>query len=157
MHFRSYDPADAGRIASWARTAAEALAWCSIDSVPVPSKVVTQWSTAADVEAFVLVDESGNPVGYGELWIDDDEAEVELAHLIVDPAERGHGAGRSLVRSLIEIGGSHHQQVFLRVVPDNLPAIRCYLGAGMERVAAAEETLWNEGQPTSYVWMQAPL
>ena len=30
----------------------------------------------ADVDAYMLVDDEGEPVAYGELWIDDDEHEV---------------------------------------------------------------------------------
>ena len=67
---------------------------------PVPATVVEAWSEETDVSAFVLVDAGGVPMAYGEAWFDADEDEVELARLIVDPALRGRGIGRSLARRL---------------------------------------------------------
>lgn len=53
---------------------------------------VTDWQRDADARARVLV-EDGTVVGYGELWLDDEEDEVELARLIVAPDTRGKGVG----------------------------------------------------------------
>ncbi|WP_146009406.1 hypothetical protein [Deinococcus planocerae] len=58
-------------------------AW-HVPSPPSP-EVVLAWQRDAVVEvrSFVLV--RGEPLAYGELWIDREEQEVELARLIVDP------------------------------------------------------------------------
>ena len=90
---------------------------------------------------------------YGELWVDDDEAEVELARLIVDPAERRQGLGQSLATGLAELARSRYPQVFLRVHPDNIAARRCYAAAGFEPVEPDQATAWNAGQPVDYVWL----
>lgn len=92
-------------------------------------------------------------VAYGELWVDDDEAEVELARLIVDPGERGQGLGRRLVIALADLAQSRHPRVLLRVHPDNVAARRCYAAAGFEPVAPHQAALWNAPQPTDYVWL----
>jgi ribosomal protein S18 acetylase RimI-like enzyme len=96
----------------------------------------------------------GGPlVAYGELWVDDDEAEVELARLIVDPAERGQGLGRRLAAGLAGLARSSYPRVFLRVHPDNLAARRCYAAAGFQPVEPDQAAAWNASQPVDYVWL----
>lgn len=53
---------------------------------------LVRWIEAAEQRLWILESESG-PVGYGEVWVDDKEGDVELAHLIVDPHKRGRGLG----------------------------------------------------------------
>ncbi len=149
-----FDPTSAATISAWARTADEASDWCSLTTVPVPAEVIAGWSDDADVEAHVLR-EHGDLVAYGEVWIDHDEDEVELGHLIVDPARRGQGVGRRLTRALVEAGRTHHDAVHLRVAPENAAALRCYEAAGFTRVDEAVAAAWNVGQPRAYVWMTA--
>ena len=92
-------------------------------------------------------------MAYGELWVDDDEAEVELARLIVDPGERGQGLGRRLVIALADLAWSRHPRVFLRVHSDNIAARRCYAAAGFEPVPSHQAALWNAPQPVGCVWL----
>jgi [ribosomal protein S18]-alanine N-acetyltransferase len=84
---------------------------------------------------------------------DGDEAEVELARLIVDPGERGLGLGRHLVMALAAVARSRHPRVFLRVHPDNVAARRCCARTGFEPVAPHLAALWNASQPIDYVWL----
>lgn len=66
--------------------------------VPVSERTVAGWHIArsalgvADVQAQVLV-VAGRPVGYGELWLDVVENEVELAHIVVSADARDAGLG----------------------------------------------------------------
>jgi ribosomal protein S18 acetylase RimI-like enzyme len=97
-------------------------------------------------------------VGYGEVWVDEAEHEVELGRIIVDPAGRGQGVGSRLVRLLLEKAShSGYPYAFVRVVPDNRAAIACYRGAGFSRVPEAEREEYNRGQPVDYIWMRHPL
>jgi ribosomal protein S18 acetylase RimI-like enzyme len=141
-------------VSGWATTDAEVQAWCSRDHAPVAPEVIIGWSEPEDVTAYAGWVE-GTPVAYGELWLDDEEAEVELARLIVAPDHRRRGLGRELVVELTELARQHHETVALRVVATNSQARRCYESAGFERVSAAEEQEWNQGQPVAYVWMRA--
>jgi [ribosomal protein S18]-alanine N-acetyltransferase len=157
VRLRPFDPAEAALVASWAVSADEVRAWCSRPEERVPAEVVASWSAQDDVEALVLEGAGGAAVGYGELWFDDGEA--ELAHLIVDPAHRGRGAGRRLAALLA--GHARRARpgvstVALRVVPQNTAALRAYAGAGFLTVDEATRTLWNTGQPADYVWMVHP-
>jgi [ribosomal protein S18]-alanine N-acetyltransferase len=104
------------------------------------------------VEAYTLV-EGDELIGYGELWLDDEEMEVELARLIVAPAHRRLGAGRQLVAALTGLAHQRQPLAVVRVHPGNTAARRCYAAAGFERVTSAEEAEWNVHQPVAYVWM----
>jgi GNAT superfamily N-acetyltransferase len=91
-------PADsAGVVSGWARTGEEVLMWCGRSTAPVPAEQINAWADEDGVEPFGLYRDQ-QLVAYGELWVDDDEAETELARLIVDPSERGQGLGRHLAR-----------------------------------------------------------
>ncbi|MER7459454.1 GNAT family N-acetyltransferase [Micromonospora sp. NPDC126480] len=153
MELTAFEAAHAPVVAGWAGSAEESRRWCSRDDVT--PDVVAGWAAAPDVIAYVAV-EHGEPVAYGELWVDDDEAEVELARLIVAPAQRGRGFGRDLVTRLTAAGLAYHPAVFMRVHPDNVPALRCYAGAGFVPVPAEQAAQWNEGQPVAYVWLSHP-
>ncbi|HEX2322065.1 MAG TPA: GNAT family N-acetyltransferase [Streptosporangiaceae bacterium] len=92
-------------------------------------------------------------VAYGELWVDDGEAEVELARLIVDPGERGQGLGKYLATRLARLARFRRPRVLLRVHPGNTAALRCYAAAGFDPVGLDQAAAWNTGQPIDYVWL----
>jgi ribosomal protein S18 acetylase RimI-like enzyme len=127
------------------------MSWCSRPQAPVPPEVIEGWAAQADVRAYLLVMDT--PVAYGELWIDDDEREVELARIIVSPYHRGRGLGRLLTAALADLARTRYPDVFLRVRPGNDAAVACYRAAGFERLDPATERAWNEGQPSPYLWM----
>ena len=145
-------PADlAGVVSSWARTAGEVLMWCGLAAAPVPAAQIAAWAGEDGVQPFGLY-RGEQLAGYGELWVDDDEAEVELARLIIDPRERGRGLGRHLVTELARRARSVYPLVFLRVHPANRAAQRCYTAAGFQLVTPGQAAEWNAGQPVGYVW-----
>jgi ribosomal protein S18 acetylase RimI-like enzyme len=150
MRLRGFEPGDADTVAGWPESAEECRRWCSRDAVS--AEVVAGWATTADVYAYTLV-EGEELVGYGELWRDDEEGEVELARLIVAPAHRGRGLGRHLVSRLTELARAHHPAVFMRVHPDNTAALRCYTGAGYTPVPQEQADAWNSAQPVPYTWL----
>jgi len=152
MDLVRFDPSLSAQVSGWARTATDTLAWCSRAEAPVPAEVIAEWGRARDVIAYGLV-EGDDLIGYGELWVDRDGAEVELARLIVAPDRRGQDVGRRLAVALANEALRIHHVVFLRVRPDNGAALRCYAAAGFRRVAPEEETGWNTHQPVAYVWL----
>ena len=158
MTLLPFHPEQAELVASWANGADVVRAWCAVEADRVTPDVVAGWSQAEDVEAFVL-EREGEAVAYGELWLDDDEGEVELARLLVAPGRRGHGLGQALTRALSARARESHPRlptVFLRVRPDNERALRCYAAAGYVAVPADEQASWNEGQRFAYHWMVLP-
>jgi ribosomal protein S18 acetylase RimI-like enzyme len=146
---------DAATVAGWLRSPKEAALWAGVTEWPVPASLFAEWHADPDVVAFLLVDDGGEAVAYGELWQENQEA--ELARLVVDPARRGRGLGRLLVGALIAEARSRGlEEIWLRVVPDNEAAVRCYLGAGFVRASPDEEAAFNVGQPRVYAWMRFP-
>ena len=138
----------AATVAGWPRDADESARWCGRRDVT--PETVTAWSGPADVLAYVAVD-SGRPVGYGEIWMSDDE--IELARLIVAPGRRRTGVGRRLVGALIDIARTSGVEVIcLRVHADNAAAIGVYRAAGFTEVDSATAAEWNVGQPVVYRW-----
>jgi ribosomal protein S18 acetylase RimI-like enzyme len=150
--------AHARELAGWAATAAEARRWGGQDVVwPVAASVFSAWHADLDVRPFVL-SRSGVLLGYGEVWIDAEEHEVELARIIVRPGQRGRGIGRLLVTLLLEQAAeTGYRAAFVRVAPDNAAALACYRHAGFAPVGEEERLAFNEGQPLEYVWLRHEL
>lgn len=138
-------------VATWATTTAEVAQWCGYRAAPVPPSVIRAWALEEGVHAFSLHGD-GVLTAYGELWVDDDEQEVELARLIVDPARRGQGVGRRLTQLLAARARTAYDDVFLRVHPHNVAARRAYAAAGFVPVPDAAAAEWNVGQPVPYCW-----
>ncbi len=143
----------AAEVSSWAASSSEVLAWCSGTEVPVPATTIAAWSDDSDVDAFGLFD-SDQLVAYGEVWVDHDEAETELARIIVAPGRRDSGMGRELTRLLAARARSVHPDVYLRVRRDNEAAVRCYAAAGFVPLGAPDQERFNIGQPVEYTWMR---
>lgn len=148
---RAFETSDAAVVAGWSGSAEESRRWCSRDQVS--AEAVAGWAVAPDVVAYAAVEE-GLLVGYGELWLDDEEAEVELARLIVAPQHRGRGLGRRLAAALTAEALGRHRAVFMRVYPNNTAALRCYAGAGFAPVPPEQADEWNKVQPVPYVWLR---
>jgi len=149
---RSFPVNSASVVSGWATTDEEVLMWCGLKAAPVPPRQINAWAREHAVQPFGMY-RGGRLVAYGELWVDDDEAEVELARLIVDPGERGQGLGRRLAAGLADVARSSYPRVFLRVHPDNLAARRCYAAAGFQPVEPDQAAAWNASQPVDYVWL----
>ena len=155
---RDFRRSDAREVARWLTSLAEVRLWAGGDpGWPVDVSVFRGWHADPDVNPYVLC-EGKKPIGYGEVWIDEPEQEVELARIIVSPARRGYGVGRRLVRLLLQRAASSRlPDAFVRVVPENGVALACYRSAGFSPVSAPEREEFNRGQPVDYLWMHYPL
>lgn len=123
-------------------------AW-TIGHTPFRKEDFASWFDAPDQELWVLDSESG-PVGYGEVWVDEESGDVELAHLVVAPEQRGRGLGRTLVDLLCErAGDAGFPFVYMRVTPNNEQALACYGAVGFR-----EMTEIPDGWPKEYVWLR---
>ncbi|GAA2872601.1 hypothetical protein GCM10010517_33030 [Streptosporangium fragile] len=144
----------AAAVAGWPVSSREVAMWCGRQEFPMPAQIVAGWHEAEDVRSYMLV-EGQDLLGYGELWFDTEEDEVELARIIVAPGTRGKGIGRELVRGLTGLAReAGYPDVFMRVHPDNDQALRCYRGAGFLPVDADLAATWNAAQPVDYVWLR---
>jgi [ribosomal protein S18]-alanine N-acetyltransferase len=127
--------------------------WCGKDEFPMAAQSVAAWQQDKDVQAHLLVAD-GILLGYGELWFDAEENEVELARIIIAPDVRGQGHGRTLVLGLLQKAAeAGYPGAILRVHPHNIAALRCYQGAGFVPVDPELAKEWNAPQPVDYVWL----
>ena len=155
---RRFRESDAREVARWPASMDEVRRWAGSDpGWPVDESVFGRWHAEPDVTPYIMCYEE-EPVGYGEVWIDEPEQEVELARIIVHPDYRGRGLGRGLVRLLLERASlAGLPDAFVRVIPENGAALGCYRGAGFSPVSEEERGEFNRGQPVDYVWMHYPL
>ena len=157
MDLRPFDPEYTELVAGWATTHQEVALLSGRDEYPFPAELLSTWRQADDDIRPYLYFDGEQPVGYAELWLDAEEDEVELARIILDPEVRGHGLGVALVRDLLgPARAAGFADIFLRVRPENVPALRTYHRAGFSLVPEAEAAEWNEDQPVAYTWMQYP-
>lgn len=146
MDLLPFAAAHAVTVAGWPTSSREVVMWCGRQEFPVLRQTITDWQRDDDVQAHILVEDE-RVVGYGELWFDAEEDEVELARIIVAPDIRGKGLGRVLVRGLLaQALGAGYSDVFMRVHPDNETALRCYREAGFVSVDAGLAESWNAAQ-----------
>lgn len=154
LQLRRFTPHDAAALISWPQSLAEARWWAGPQTRwPLTPAVIQRWHTDPDARPYLL--HSGELLlGYGELWVDAEEQEVELARVIVAPTQRGKGFGVTLVQQLLaEARCSAYPCTFVRVVPENRVAIACYLRAGFTPVSLDDRQAFNRGQPIEYLWM----
>ena len=124
---------------------------------PMPAAEVLEWWEPDYVRPWLMLDAAGDPVAYGELWVDDQEDEVELARLIVAPELRGRGLGKRLTQALLsKAAETGMATTMLRTVPDNAVAIGCYLACGFAPLGPEESAAWNAGQRREWYWMRLP-
>jgi ribosomal protein S18 acetylase RimI-like enzyme len=155
MLLAPFDLTHADLVASWATTSADLDRWASLKSAPTP-ETFARWLDEPDVRARLLVEDQ--PLGYGELWLSEDEDEIELARLLVAPERRGSGLGQTLVDLLVEESRRLPiSTAWVRVVPDNSAALRCYLAAGFSLASPQVEAEFNAPQPRPYRWLSLVL
>ena len=150
----AFEDAHAEPILRWVQSREELEAWASRTDFPLDVAVFRGWHADPDVHPYALLVD-GELAGYGEVW-EDREDEAELARIIVAPGLRGRGIGRRLAGLLAReaVVGRGFDEVWLRVLPSNAPAIACYRSAGFARATPEEEAAFNQGQPHAYVWMR---
>src|SRR5215213_2406211 len=99
---REFRASDAREVARWPSSLHEVRRWAGSDpGWPVDVSVFGRWHADPDVRPYTIC-AGEEAIGYGEVWVDEPEQEVELARIIVSPDQRGRGVGRQLVRLLLD-------------------------------------------------------
>ena len=148
-----FDVSHAHEVLTWAQDARELSDWAALDERPDAS-VFAGWHADEDISAFVLLD-AGKPIAYGEAWREPAERSVEFARILVSPAHRRRGVGSRLMGLLMGRAAADWVDAFwLRVVPDNQPALALYGSLGFEPAAESEQRRLNAIQRREYVWLR---
>lgn len=155
MRLVPFLPAHGPLVATWATTSVDLDQWASLDRAPTEETFAT-WLAEPGAHAHLLMDDV--PLAYGELWVSEQVDEVELARLLVAPGLRNRGVGRTLVQLLVDASRAFPiSTAWVRVVPANVAALRCYAAAGFSRVPPRVESQLNAIQPRPYRWLSLEL
>jgi ribosomal protein S18 acetylase RimI-like enzyme len=129
-----FERAFAPLMLGWVRDEEE-LFWLAPQTTgPLTVPKIEAWTRPEDHPYLYWTEDARAPIGYGELnHMPNRKSHLWLGHLIVAPAHRGQGWGRTLVMALFEeaFGRLRAKEVSLVVFPDNEPAVRCYRRCGM--------------------------
>ncbi len=137
IRLRPYKDSDAPALIKW-NSDERVMAKCFVDHLRYPltpeqcgayrekhEKEERSWLLTA-------LDEEYRTVGHLMVCLIPEENRIHLGHVMVDPALRGHGLGKEMMRAALKyaffVMGA--ERVTLSVFEDNEPARRCYLSAG---------------------------
>jgi len=130
-----FDPAFAALVVSWVPDAGDLFKLTPTTPPPLTAEKVIGWTRAGGNPLVLVRGDSAIPCAYAELNpMRTNEEHLWIGHVVVDPAMRGQGIGRTFVRKLVECGFQTlgAERISLIVLPGNEPAIRCYQAAGFE-------------------------
>jgi ribosomal-protein-alanine N-acetyltransferase len=140
MLLREPTASDYEAVALWVPDAAAGLRWAG-PRLPFPFATPDLPSLltvpGGGESSYCLIDESGNPCGFGQHWVLQPGA-VHLGRIIVAPDARGRGIGRVLCQRLIlaALGSTSAEAVTLRAYRDNLAAVGLYSSLGFAEVVS---------------------
>lgn len=111
-----------------------------LERVAFPTDAWSAVAMAAELASphgrYVVDDEDGLVRGYGGVRAVRGAADADIQTIALDPAVRGSGRGRALLRELIaEARERGAREVFLEVRDDNPVAQRLYLSEGFVEIA----------------------
>jgi len=140
--WRSWDERDGWMLAEWLSDPQE-CEW-AIGHHPFTHEDFVQWQTSGDQFGYVL-EYLGDPVAYGEVWVDHAAQDTELAHIIVAPAARGQGWGKRITELLfLEAVKYGFPWTYMRVHPVNARAVACYKSVRFVEWAEADGDWSND-------------
>jgi len=150
---RKVRESDLGEIAGWNLSATDLQYWAAISNGAENLKLkLAGWLQEPYVNAFVF-ESDGHLVGYGELWKENEEAEI--ARLLINPKFRRQGFGRLLTKALLREAKQMNLNVWLRVHPENNAAKSLYSISGFKPASEQQQRDFNANQAVQYFWMRA--
>ncbi|MGM0834696.1 MAG: GNAT family N-acetyltransferase [Bacillota bacterium] len=113
------------------------------------SDMFYSWYESHDQFGYIFEGDSKN-VAYGEIWVDEEEEDIELAHIIVDTSFRNKGIGKRFIQELLEKCKAYpYDWVYMRIEPRNAQAIKCYKGVGF-----VEDPSLRSAFNSRWIWMK---
>lgn len=131
IHVRAATPDDAPVVAQLAPSEEDMRQAAPREQEPLDTDMVLQWMRERH-SGFVL-ERDGQILAYGELNESTDRLDAYwIGHVMVRPAQRGAGFGRTLVGALLKHALTHlsAREVRISAFEDNPAAVRCYLACG---------------------------
>lgn len=148
MRLRSYQSADSAVICSWIKDEKSLYQWSAgtIGRFPLADDDLNAFYAPVIGDRHFIplsaVDEKGTLIGHLRIRYPDeaDKSTVRFGFVIVDPALRGQGFGKEMLRLAIDYAKNVlcATRITLGVFSNNDRAKRCYLAAGFRCVGKAE-------------------
>ncbi|MCA1060326.1 GNAT family N-acetyltransferase [Rossellomorea aquimaris] len=147
MNIRKATPEDEPVLKEWLNNPEDCL--LVTGRQPYSSDMFHSWYEEPDQFGYML-EEDSKSVAYGEIWVDEEEEDLELAHLVVEPSLRNKGLGKQLIKALLEKCKDYpYEWVYMRIEPLNKQAIQCYKGVGF-----VEEPSLRSSFNSRWIWMR---
>lgn len=131
LRVRPVRPDDAEAVAALVTTPRDLAQVSPDESFPLTPETVRHWIDQR--RSGYVLEQRGRVVGYAELVEDGrTSGRIWIGHMMVVPAQRGLGLGRTLVRALQQIAESERdaREIAISAFADNLRALQCYRGCG---------------------------
>lgn len=140
LSLRPFDRPDFGRLLAWIDSPESLMLWGGpyfrfpLDAAQLEAYRVSAESELSPRRVFTACDTRGDRVGHIELN-DIDRHSARICRVLVDPARRGQGFGRAMVRPMLRLAFAELRlhRVDLLVFDFNRAAIRCYEAEGFVR------------------------
>ena len=139
IRLRPYKPEDAKAVLSWSKDERAFYQWSAgvLGQYPITEE---EFRFVESLMAFTAFDEDG-VLGFFTLRNPgEDPGELRIGFVIVDPARRGQGCGKEMLRSALryafDICGA--RKVTLGVFENNLSAYHCYRSVGFREIVPEE-------------------
>ena len=157
MKLRNFKKEDAPIIAGWIRSEEELYKWSadSFGKYPLTGDdIIENYTPRIENGRFyplTAIAANGNVIGHLIIRYprEEDESSVRFCFVILNPAARGNGLGKELIRLAIEFAKEHLHaaKIELAVFENNESARRCYEAAGFTAYAESEYKMpigtWN--------------
>ena len=151
MILRDFKKEDANIIAGWIRSEEELYKWSAdrFNKYPLTGDDINE-NYAPLLEAgrfytLTAADDNGDVIGHFIIRYprDDDDSSVRFGFVIVDPAQRGKGYGKEMLRLGIAYVWKHFSasRIDLGVFDNNVGARHCYEAVGFREYERSECTM----------------
>ena len=148
MILRNYKKEDAPIVAGWLRSEEELYKWSAdrFNKFPLSGEDINEnYAPQLETGRFIpltAIDDNGEAVGHFIIRYprDDDDSSVRFGFVIIDPALRGKGYGKELLRLGTEYvkKNLNATRIDLGVFENNESARHCYEAAGFTEYARRE-------------------
>ena len=151
LTLRPFRSGDADTVASWIGDEYAFRQWCAdrYDRYPVTGDDIrAKYALSAGTGRFFPVTACDGRGIAGHMilrYTDEEKTSVRFGFVIVDPARRGQGYGRAMLRLALReaFGPLKAKTVTLGVFENNPAAYRCYLAAGFRDCPAEEPEVYH--------------
>ena len=140
IRIRPYKDSDAEKIRAWCRDEETYYKWTAgiLGDYPLTEE---QFRKTGALMRFTALDEKEVAGFFTVRNPGDTLDELRIGFVIVDPAKRGRGIGREMLRLGVRYAFTiyHAERVSLSVFENNLPACSCYRAAGFSETGVKEK------------------